>query len=410
MNNVAPAKAHAKYSASQSSQWLNCPGVQGMKSLVPKQKSGAAANEGTAAHELLEQCLNEGIDAFEKLDETITIETDEGEHLSYIVDEDMADAVQECIDVVNKYLEEYPHAETRFEAQVDISALCGDDMFGTVDIMLNVPFDKLIIIDYKHGRGVPVPINNNSQLRYYALGAALAEDFEFSTVEMVIVQPRCPKIATFQSETITIEELKAEAERFKSGRKAAEKAANQIEKAGAPIKELLCAGSWCTFCPAQGICPAKFDQMLEVAQTVFDDDFYDEEIEMPDIQGLTEEQLVFILKNGDAVKKFIDKVHGDAHHQAEGGRKIPGYKLVAKKSNAKFEKEDDEVIEDLVDEGFDKEEITRTKLETLGTLRKICGKKLIESMTYKPDTGTTLVPEEDKREAVVPSVQQVFAD
>jgi hypothetical protein len=410
MNKAAPAKAHAKYSASQSSQWLNCPGVQGMKTLVPKQKSGDAANEGTAAHELLEQCLNEGVDAFEKLDDHIYITTDEGEQLEYIVDEDMADAVQECIDVVNQYLEEYPHAEVKVEQQVDISSLCGEDMFGTVDIRIAVPFEILIIIDYKHGRGVPVQISGNTQLRYYALGSALEDDFEFAKVEMVIVQPRCPKIATYQSETITIQELKDEAQRFKTGREAAEKAANKIEKAGKPIKELLCAGTWCTFCPAQGICPAKFDQMLDIAQADFDEDYYDEEIEMPEINGLSKEQLIYILKNGDAVKKFIDKVHSDAHAQVEAGQEIEGYKLVKKKSNAKFIDDDETVIGKLVAAGFNNNDLVRTKLETLTTLRKVCGKKLIESLTYKPDTGTTLVPVEDKREAVVPSVHSDFDD
>lgn len=405
---IVKAKTHAKFSASQSSQWLNCPGVQGMKTLVPEQKSGDAANEGTAAHELLEMCLTEGVDAYEKLDDTIRIENDQGEQLDYIVDDDMAEAVQECIDIVNSYRNKYPHAELTVEQRVDISSLCGKDMYGTVDICISVPFDRLIIIDYKHGRGVPVPIEGNTQLRYYALGAAIRDDFEFEKIEMVIVQPRCPKIASFQSETITVEELKLWAQRFKSGREKAEKATNEIVKAGKPIDKHLKAGSWCTFCPAQHICPAKDRQMIEVAQMEFSED--DELMDLPDPKSLALKQWLIVLEHGDAVKKYIDAVHSFVHNLMETGEEIPGYKLVNKKSNAKFIDDDETVIGKLVAAGFNTQEITRTKLETLTKLRKICGKGTIETLTYKPDTGTTLAPESDKRPAVIPSIISDFDD
>lgn len=401
-------KAHAKFSASQSSQWLNCPGVMGMKQLVPEETSSEAANEGTAAHELLDICLTKGLDAYEMLDEVITIELDEGGTKDYIVDEDMADAIQVCIDTVQSYMENYPHAELKVEQQVDISELCGEAMFGTVDVRISIAFDRLIIIDYKHGRGVPVPVEGNTQLRYYALGAALEDDFEFEEVEIVIVQPRCSQIADVQSEVLSIEELKSWAPRFKSGRLTAEKAANEIIEAGKPIEKHLSAGSWCKFCPAQHICPAKYNQMIEIAQMEFSEE--EELMDLTDPKNLPMEQWLKVLEHGDAVKKYIDAVHSYVHNLAETGVEIPGYKLVSKKSNAKFKDDDDTVIETLTEAGFKSEEITRTKLETLTKLRKICGKDFIESLTYKPDTGTTLAPESDKRAAVVPSAISDFDD
>lgn len=402
------SKKHAKFSASQSNQWLNCSGVQGMKQLVPKQKSGDAANEGTAAHELLEICLNENIDAYEKLGEVVTIITDEGQKIEYTVDDDMADAVQVCIDVVNSYKEKYPHAKVYAEQRVNISELCGPDMFGTVDITIDIPFDRLIIIDYKHGRGVPVFIKGNNQLRYYALGAAIKEDFEYADIEMVIVQPRCPQVPSFQSEIISVEALKFQAKIFKTGRQIAEEASDRIVEAGEPIEEYLAAGSWCTFCPAQPICPAKYNQMIEIAQMEFSED--EELMELQDPKKLPMEQWLKVLAHGDEVKKYIDAVHSHVHNLAENGEEIPGYKLVSKRANAKFEDEEEIVIEKLVKKGFKEEEITRTKLETLAKLRKTCGKDTIEALTYKPDTGTTLVIESDKRNAVVPSSISDFDD
>lgn len=401
-------KAHAQFSASQSSQWLNCAGVTGMKALVPKEKSGDAANEGTAAHELLEICLTQGLDAYEMIDRTVTINIDEGGTKDYIVDEDMADAVQVCIDVVQSYLEKYPHAGMKVEQKVDISEFCGEEMFGTVDVRISVPFDILIVIDYKHGRGVPVYIDGNTQLRYYGIGAAAEDDFEFEKVELVIVQPRCPQIEDIQSEVLSIAELKSWIPRFKSGRKTAEKAAEEIIKAGKPIKEHLKAGSWCKFCPAQHICPAKYDQMIEVAQMEFSEE--EELMDLPDPKDLPMDEWQKVLEHGDAVKKYIDAVHSHVHNLMETGLEVPGFKLVSKKSNAKFKDDDETVITKLITAGFDQLEITRTKLETLTKLRKICGKDVIESLTYKPDTGTTLAPESDKRPAVVPSAFSDFED
>lgn len=399
---------HAEFSASQSSQWLNCHGVMGMKALVPKEKSGDAANEGTAAHELLEICLNEGLDGYEMIDRSITITTDEDEEITYIVDDDMADAVQGCIDVVNSYIKDYPHAEIKVEQKVDISELCGEGMYGTVDVRIAIAYDRLIIIDYKHGRGVPVDAEDNTQLIYYALGSALEDDFEFETVEMVIVQPRCPQNADVQEYILPVEDVREWAVGFRMGRQRAEKARDEIIKAGKPISKYLKAGSWCKFCPAQGICPAKYDQMIKVAQMEFSEE--DELMDLTKLDLLPMDKRLIILKHGDEIKKYIDKVHSDTHTMAENGHTIPGHKLVQKKSNAKFTDEEPIVIKKLVKAGFEEDEVTRTKIETLGSLRKTCGKDFIETLTYKPDTGTTLVPEKDKRVAVIPSAVSDFDD
>jgi hypothetical protein len=281
-------------------------------------------------------------------------------------------------------------------------------MYGTADITIHVPFEILIMIDYKHGAGVPVYVEGNTQLRYYGLGVAMKEDFEVAEVELVIVQPRCFKVPNVQAETISVDELKDCIPMFKDGREQAERAEVEIIEAGQALERFLKAGDWCTFCSAKQYCPAKHNQMLEIAQMEFSEE--GELMDLPDPQTLPMEQWLQVLKHGDEVKKYIDAVHSHCHTLAETGVEVPGYKLVSKIARAKFKENDETVVETLVEAGFEEDEVTRTSLQTLTALRKICGKDVIESMTYKPDTGTTLAPESDKRKAVVPSAVSDFAE
>lgn len=400
---------HAKYSASASQQWLNCPGSVGMRTLAPKQKQSEAAALGTAAHDLLETCMEQDLDAAEMVDRIVSIGVGL-EKRQFIVDDNMADAVQVCLDTARRYQKDNPDHEIMLEQRVDISPLVAPDMFGTVDIRIAVPFDKLIMIDYKHGQGVPVEVEDNTQLIYYALGSALEDDFNFDTIEMVIVQPRCPHAdGSVRTYTISTEDLMGWIPVLKKGQKAAEAAFKKIVKKGAPIPELVKAGSWCKFCPAEGICPARYKQILDVAMVDFTNLEEDEmaEPKVP-VGGLTMEQRVNILKHGDMIKSYIDKVFSDSEALLDNGVEVPGWKLVNKRGRAKFNDEDSVVIEKLVSLGFDHDTITRTKLETLSNLRKECGKDVIQDLTHIPDTGTTIARESDKRPAVQPSVHTDF--
>ena len=55
------------------------------------------------------------------------------------------------------------------EVRVDFSEIVPEG-FGTCDCLI-IGGDTLCIVDYKHGKGVPVSAENNSQMRLYALGA-----------------------------------------------------------------------------------------------------------------------------------------------------------------------------------------------------------------------------------------------
>ena len=64
-------------------------------------------------------------------------------------------------------------------------------MFGTADfVAYSKKRHELSIVDFKYGKGVWVAAEDNTQLKYYALGAALSINDPVSTISMTICQPR----------------------------------------------------------------------------------------------------------------------------------------------------------------------------------------------------------------------------
>ena len=84
------SREHSEIGASGAKRWMNCPGSVRLCRTIPNESS-AAAEEGTAAHELAETCLKSGQDAVEFIDRTVH---------GFTVDEDMAEAVQVYLDYI----------------------------------------------------------------------------------------------------------------------------------------------------------------------------------------------------------------------------------------------------------------------------------------------------------------------
>lgn len=161
-------KAHSKLGASSYKRWRNCPASVRLSVGMPN-TSSPEAQEGTYAHTLGERILNGEI-----------------RDLS-----DFEDEMIEAVMIYVKYVEsaavgaDYYRLEERFE----LTAV-HPDLFGTADAVI-LKDGILYVIDYKHGKGIPVEVEGNEQLQYYALGALLKTKKPCKSVKMVIVQPRC---------------------------------------------------------------------------------------------------------------------------------------------------------------------------------------------------------------------------
>ncbi len=226
---------HADLSASGSPRWTQCPGSVQLSKQCPPSPDNEASLTGTHAHALLE--LANRYPGLMRLN---------GEHPIGI-------AVEIALKFCNQLKKKVDTFEV--EVRVDLNFIgqeYGEDMHGTCDILGLSTFQTLYVYDYKNGKKAVDVVNkhpttgvlsHNTQLIYYALGAAERFGWDFEDVELGIIQPNAGKMPV-KSAKLKRAELKAYIPLFK--------------KAIARTKETkpkLFEGSWCFFCPAKGICP-----------------------------------------------------------------------------------------------------------------------------------------------------------
>lgn len=151
-----------------------------------------SADEGTAAHFLLEQCLSEQKEAKAFQGLRIKVENGKTEFNTsgqYPVGLDMINEIQKTLDVIYSLAD----GATVYPEQVlSIEFITGEEgATGTSDTVI-IKGDTAIIADLKYGRGVQVFAEGNEQLLMY--GASAVADFdalgEIEHVELHILQPR----------------------------------------------------------------------------------------------------------------------------------------------------------------------------------------------------------------------------
>lgn len=373
-------RGHSPWGASSSHRWMNCTGsIKLIKDNQDKivNSDSAYSREGTAAHELAEFCIMNDT----KAEEMIGREFNEVK-----VTEEMAQAVQLYLDTIESYVAKLgENCEVLIEESfsLDIS----DEMFGTNDCCIIAPFDKLVVLDYKHGQGVAVDAVGNTQLMYYALG--LYEQYEVEEIELVIVQPRAQHDkGPVRSWTISVKEL--------------EDFGKELEKAYKESKsgkgKLVPSEKACRFCPASGFCPALTSKAMEVAKA----DFSAKEVVLPNPADLSITDISKVLEASKLISMWVKDVESYAHSLAEKGTKVDGYKLVAKRANRKWT--DEAKVVETLSEIFDNEDLfDAPKLKSPAQLEKLVGKDNISSLTTVPESGTVLVPIQDKRKEIKPS-------
>lgn len=238
--------AHSKLSASGSERWLNCPGSVKLSEGMPDPPPSKYATEGTEAHEYLEYWLYDHIILGRDLKK------------KDFPNLDMYKAVKVAMDFIKTRLTKKDF-ELLIETRVKLSHI-HNSMFGTADICLVKDGDVLEIWDYKHGAGKVVEvmteddrtqtIQYNTQLMYYAIGAAFLNEYNFKNYVVGVIQPRAKHpLGPIRSVMITREELKNYEKYFKRG----------VKEVFKPEPKLR-VGPWCHWCKAQTACPEKNKQ------------------------------------------------------------------------------------------------------------------------------------------------------
>lgn len=360
---------HAVLSASSSYRWLACPPSAQKCAKLPDTPSGFAL-QGTDAHSLCEYKVLSvlGRDA-----------ADPTKGLTFF-DEEMA----ECTDEYAQYVLEQVEAAKAacrdplvlIEQRLDFSQWVPGG-FGTGDCVI-VADDTLTVIDYKHGLGVLVEAEKNSQMMCYALGALQLFDgiYDINHVSMTIFQPRRDNVSTYRLD-------KGELLHW------AETVLKPTAELAAKGEGEYNAGAHCRFCKIKATCRKRAEYNLELARYDF---------AVP--STLQDEEIEAVLERADELVNWASDVKEYALQQALSGKQWEGWKLVEGRSNRRYINEE-AVAAAVENAGFDPYE---KKLLGITAMTRQLGKKrfeeLLSNLVEKPQGKPVLVPESDKRPAM----------
>jgi hypothetical protein len=386
---VLEASSHAELSASSADRWMTCPGSVALSAGVPNHSSAFAA-QGTAAHHIAAECQKAG-GWFTKSTKPEYIL---GYPVSYLgqkamvegheieLDEELIDAVDEFMDDIRA---DAQPGDVVFVEQSFTEALkkLHPKFGGSGDRVRWRPSTRhLRVTDYKHGAGIPVDVDDNRQLKKYALGALLTNpQFNAEDVELRIAQPRCDHEAgRFRSYTFKAIDLLEYAADLMDAAKA-------TEEFGAP---LVPSKKACKWCPANAAnkCPAIENETHALTRMDF---------EAVSPASYSPEQIAEFLTKAPLVEARISAMREFAYAEACKNPGIfPGWKIVDKQARRKWT--DEAAVESAL---ADVEDIHKIKLKSPNQIEKQIGKKeyarRVADFVAKESSGHTLAPASDPR-------------
>ena len=358
--------AHVFLSASSSHRWMNCP-PSAKLCADKKERVSEFALQGTDAHSLCEHKLKKAIGMKSR---------NPTNNLTYY-DEEMEQCAEEyaqyCFSVVENVKKVCKDPVVLIEQKLDFSKYVPEG-FGTGDCVI-IGDGTLYVIDYKHGKGVEVQADNNSQMMCYAFGALNLFDgiYDIMEVSMTIFQPRRKNVSTF---VMKKEDL------YSWANTTLAPAAQLVFRGEGEFN----AGDHCQFCKVKATCRKRMEYNMELAKYDF---------EMPDT--LDDIEISVILEKADELVSWVADIKEYALVQAMNGTHYDGFKVVEGRSNRKYTDEE-KVAETVTKAGHNPYE---QKLLGITAMTSLLGKKkfneLLGSLVYKPQGKPTLVPESDKR-------------
>lgn len=406
-------KKHHTYGGSTCKRWMTCTASVKLiasdreAGIIPKEsKSSPAALEGTRAHNLAEACLLNGYEV-----EDFFMQEFEGA----TINENYVNAVKTYVNYCRPLQKSIFTVMHWVEGQFDLKKFVKAEAGGSADFLVVYGAGGKLtmeVVDYKHGSGIVVEVENNFQARFYALAAyTFLKDNEpeiaakIEKIKYTIVQPRVSHIdGPIRSEEITLKEL------IEFGRKV-KKTIRTSERG----KGVLEAGEHCTFCPRAGYCEKLANKNMELAQI----DFQEIKPQFPVVSSLTKDQIEYILKNKKQIESWLKSVYEYATNAADKGEEFNNYKLVKRFGNRKYSKTERSIVRKLRKLGYDSSVyLTEPVLKSPAQLEQALAihmknaeaKEFVNSVTEKPDLGVSLAELTDGRESALTTAESDFAD
>lgn len=403
---------------------MMCPGWANLCRGLPKGAPSDFANEGTLAHDIGSCCLARKQDPYAYVKRTgyvnakggVCYDEDPGNAVySKVIDDEMAGFVSDYVQAAKDIEASMVNPMVKIEEKLDLSWLV-PGMYGTGDFVAVETLGRIHVLDLKYGRGVLVEVEDNPQLKIYALGA-LRENNPDMVEEVVVTihQPRAPHPdGPVRTITYGVTEL------YEWGSHVLKPAAEASQQPAAALNP----GEWCLFCPANygaGFCPAKAKDMFGDADIVLGEDLVPvDENPVVEPETWTSEKLDRMLKFCDAWDTCAKTIRTEAHRRLEAGEKDApaAYKLVqGKLSNRAWAEPDDIPVK--FQKVLDRNDIYKEiQVEGPAGIERALKKKglkpaeiaeLVNPLLKERTAGkASMVPVEDKRPALPPSVERMF--
>ena len=378
------------------------------------------------AHAVSEACIHSGADPFSFVGQPRSADGH-----AFTIDDQFAEAVEQFVGFVRNLigLNYIVALERQVSPQIHWDNLppLAVDLFGTSDVVAYNPVTKhLVIADLKFGRGIAVDAIGNTQLRYYASGAAhpgvlkplcdhAGEAYQgVDQVDLVIIQPRAfHPDGPIRKDTLSYADLIdwSQTTLYQG-----------VERALTDNGKTVCAGDHCRWCPALPGCDEPEKISRQVAAAAFASAPLDNVpfADLPDPSAkpdpnlpaaatnnlpevsLTDDKLAELLDKSTVLKMWIKALEDIAHERLEAGKQIPGWKNVPKRAVRKWSEDDAEtMLQTLSTTGLPPEDYSVSKPLTPAQVERRVGKNLYASVVaphvVKTSSGTTIAPEGDPR-------------
>lgn len=374
----APAE-HALLSASGSHKWLHCPPSARLEEQLPESTS-EYAEEGRLAHAIGELKLRKHFTPMGPRKYAAELKKLQANPR---YDPEMDECTNAYLEFVQQKVHAFPLPPyVALEVRLDYSHVAPEG-FGTGDCII-IGGNILYVIDYKHGKGVPVSAENNPQMMLYALGALkkYAMLYQITEVRLAIVQPRLGDPSEW---ALSADALQAWAGSIQPTAQQAHKGEGEF-----------CAGDWCRFCRAKSQCRARNEQYGTAVSAL-------EAFGNSKPPLITNKELGEILLRAAPIAAWVADLQEYALAAILRGEAVTGWKAVEGRSNRQFS-DIDAAFKALTKSGYDEALLYERKPITLTAVEKLTGKtkfgELLGSYIIKPPGKPTLAKETDTREAI----------
>ena len=371
---------HFTYGGSTAKRTMNCSQWANLSSGMPRGKVSMAASKGTVGHHGFEKMVDDETYEFDQeLGSVVTVDNNK-----VTIDQSLIDLVYEAVDLQEDFFEEHDIEVVYTETLFKHSELIG----GSADTTAWSKEKNIFCVgDLKTGSGHLVGAEDNEQLLFYGWLAVshFAKDFTFdgnTRILLYILQPVDRKENPLEVWEVNLGDIITFGKAFELAVRVAESG----------MADPVC-GDWCQYCPAAAVCPAKVALVNEGSRLMTD---------TGNVEALARGMAIV-----GQVEEWCRDVRKLAHEQLEAGGEVAGWKLVNKRATRVWN--DPEEIHDTFHraKSLKIEDYMDMKLKSPPAMEKVCKAKGIDFKKYAEhvssvSSGTTLAPEDDKREAALP--------